>query len=246
MLATVHHKVKEYTGGNRSAIIVWTVGIKLFCVPLYILSARSKRQLYAVQSLFKAINSSIPPHMIRMSRFRQEPLRKSEITQEVTNARQFIFAKHKISFLKTRLFAPLAQLPIWIYASLSLRKMSGMGGFLPNWIDNNLHVPVQIWDLDTTGLWPLAIYIGMLHSINCYLFPAPSTQMKYFLAGLSGISIPIASLLPESVVVFWCTSSTYTLLQNLVFESEFMDKYLGPKNKKISPKLVMTQNELLK
>ena len=236
MLATIHQKVKGYTGSDRSAIVAWTIGIKVCCVPLYFISAKMKRKLNSIQSLLKATNTSVPKSLIMKGAFTQKRVSKLEISRELKAAKTFIYERNNISSPMLSLFAPLLQIPFWTYASLSLRKMSGMGSFLPDWISNSLHVPVQLWDLNNTGFWTLAVYIGMIHSLNCYLFPAPSTRMKYILAGLSGISIPIAGLLPESVVLFWCTSSSFTFFQNLLFESKLMDKHLGKKESKIEYK----------
>lgn len=233
MLSATHHRIKAYTGSDRSAIVVWTIGIKICTIPLYLIAAKTKRKLNTVQSLLKSMNATVPSHIIRIDKFNQRTTSKTDISKKVKVVREFIYERHGIHNPMRKLFAPLIQMPIWLYASLSLRKMSGMGSYLPNWIDNIIQAPVQMWDLDLSGYWALALYVGMVHSLNCYLFPAPSTRMKYFLAGLSGISIPIAGILPESVVIFWCTSCTWTFFQNLFLESTFMNKYLGPKTFKI-------------
>eukprot|EP00834_Sanchytrium_tribonematis_P002293 NODE_67_length_25542_cov_1.476831.p14 type:complete len:244 gc:universal NODE_67_length_25542_cov_1.476831:20574-19843(-) len=233
MLSSLHGRITEYTKSDRVSIIIWTAGFKLMMIPLYIRSAKIKRKLGSMNSLLKALNSSVAKTEILKARFHgKSSPQMSHIKREIDMAKVFIYERHGISSsfsVYSKLLSPLAQIPFWMYASLSLRKMSGLNGWIPNWIDVNLDNTLQLWDLNQTGFVSLAMYLGLLQVLNSYIYPVPNFKIKYLLGGLSALTVPIATLLPESVVIFWCTSTTWTFIQNLMFESSIMDKILGRK-----------------
>ncbi|XP_044270525.1 cytochrome c oxidase assembly protein COX18, mitochondrial isoform X1 [Tribolium madens] len=125
------------------------------------------------------------------------------------------------------------QIPLWISLSVSLRNLVYMlphqdtnaqitftelsvGGFgwIPNLTvaDSSLVLPVSF------GLLNLAIIeMQTLSKIN-----VPTKLQRYltnFFRGLSLMMIPIASVVPSCVVLYWTTSSAFGFVQNLILIS---------------------------
>ena len=236
-MQSIHNQMKEVVGGDRLAIVGWTIVFKVVTIPLYIASAKTKRKLHNATSLMKSMNATVTPNQLKIKWIKEnngKPFTLSQIQSQFgldyRNAKQFINDRHGLKNPLRTLLLPLWQVPPWLYASISLRKMSGMTTLLiPNVINDLISIEPQLWDLNSTGFWSLSLYIGLAHSYNSFLFPAPNKLLKTVLHTLSILSIPIAYLLPESVVIFWCTSTTWTLLQNILFEMPIMDKWIGKK-----------------
>ncbi|KAJ8954075.1 hypothetical protein NQ318_004380 [Aromia moschata] len=133
------------------------------------------------------------------------------------------------------------QIPMWVSLSVALRNLVymlpeqsipakltfaeltvGGFGFVPNLteVDSSLILPVAL------GIINLAIIeLQVLSKVN-----PPTKLQKYltnFFRGLSVFMVPIGASVPSCLVLYWTTSSTYGLIQNLVLLSPRVKRMCG-------------------
>ncbi|CAH0547624.1 unnamed protein product [Brassicogethes aeneus] len=131
------------------------------------------------------------------------------------------------------------QIPMWISFSVSLRNLVyvlpertfqaqmtftelTLGGF--GWIPNLIEV-------DASWIFPVALGIINLAIIEIQSLSRvnPPSKFQNFITnlfrGFSIIMIPIGASVPSCLVLYWTTSSTYGLIQNLVLMSPKVKRF---------------------
>ncbi|KAK9727651.1 hypothetical protein K7432_001681 [Basidiobolus ranarum] len=156
----------------------------------------------------------------------------SELQKQYRDKVKALYRQHKcqpiVSFL-----LPWVQMPLFITLSFTLRDMSGYP--IP-WLGMSGSNPVS--DFDTGGLlwftdltsvdptWTFPLAIGLTHlantELNAYFMKqAPTLKQKVIqnvFRGISVFMIPVASQVPMGICLYWLSSSTYSLLQNIAFK----------------------------
>ncbi|XP_063931071.1 cytochrome c oxidase assembly protein COX18, mitochondrial-like isoform X2 [Zophobas morio] len=153
---------------------------------------------------------------------------KRSIRKQWTN----LIARENCHPFKTTLLV-FFQLPLWVSLSISLRNLVYMlpnqdfhaqltftelsvGGF--GWIPNLVEVDSSLILPVCFGLLNLGIIeLQTLSKVN-----VPTKLQKFltnFFRGLSILMIPIASVVPSCVVLYWTTSSAFGFVQNLILVS---------------------------
>ncbi|XP_071952543.1 cytochrome c oxidase assembly protein COX18, mitochondrial-like isoform X2 [Antedon mediterranea] len=153
---------------------------------------------------------------------------KKVITKMMKNSAKQIYVRDNCHPAKASIMI-LTQIPLWISVSLSLRNMTGAisSNF---YLDPNCVVPTlsdggTLWFTNLVlpdPLYILPLAVGLLNLINIELqtlnvregskFPKLVTNM---LRGLSIIIIPIAAYMPSAITLYWMTSASYSVAQNL-------------------------------
>lgn len=218
-----------------------TLAISCITLPIAVRSRKQQQTILALQPILDA-RKEIIASQVRGSRAGQT-MRSSQ--------RQFLLAyrrervalhrRHGVSTIS--LLAPLAlKLPIWLTFSLALRSMSGTPipaffgsagleqGFLTGGI-------AWIYDLtapDSALLLP--VLFGMLNLINIEvnslrrLLETDQTEspirilLERTMRILSIAFIPLAAQMPAAVCLYWATSASVTLLQNIWLNKVFPNR----------------------
>lgn len=135
----------------------------------------------------------------------------------------------------------LFQIPMWVSLSVALRNLVYMlphsdvqaqltytelslGGF---------SVIQNLTDVDTSWVFPVTLGIINLAIVELQVLSKtnePSKLQKgltYLFRGLSVFMIPIAASVPSCLVLYWTTSSTFGLIQNMVLLPPKVRRMLG-------------------
>jgi membrane protein insertase Oxa1/YidC/SpoIIIJ len=67
---------------------------------------------------------------------------------------------------------------------------------------------------------------------------AKSAAIRLVFIGLAVISAPVAAQMPMAVIIYWITSATFSLAQNLVFRHPIVRSKLGFPSLNASQKLL--------
>lgn len=123
------------------------------------------------------------------------------------------------------------QIPLWISLSFSLRNLIYFQNYSMStegfgWITN-------LTDVD--GLWILPIIFGITNltiiEIQRHVRVKKPSRLQngltYFFRGFSIVMIPIAASVPSCVCLYWFTSSSFGLLQNLILLSPRFRRFVG-------------------
>ncbi|KAK3101304.1 hypothetical protein FSP39_002548 [Pinctada imbricata] len=137
------------------------------------------------------------------------------------------------------------QLPLWVYLSFALRHLSG--GFLMENVDARvikspgMLTEGTLWftDLtvpDPTLLLPIIMCVTNLTNIQLMVWDAKSQGMKPALIGrifvavgrfFSVMIIPLGTIVPSALVLYWTVSAFYALIQNIALRNERVMLALG-------------------
>ncbi|CUS06845.1 unnamed protein product [Tuber aestivum] len=135
------------------------------------------------------------------------------------------------------LLAPVAQIPVWVTASMTLRGMTGVEG-LPTWLRGLGDIGGEAWveeALATEG----ALWFGNLLAADPYLalpmgfsfllfaniemqtkLHPPGTRRQWVFTNvlriLSLAAFPLTANAPAALSLYWSTSAMFSLVQNLI------------------------------
>ncbi|CAJ0824161.1 564_t:CDS:2, partial [Entrophospora sp. SA101] len=194
-----------------------------FTLPLAIYQQKNVVKSISLQPLLKGWNESIKNRLI--SKFKVERKSFSEFQKEFK--RQFNLKKKQIykdnNYRPLKIFIlPFIQLPLFIVINVidSNTKSGGSSSY-------------YLYKNDPTLIFPFAIgFVNLLNiEINSWFtnkkISNPQKLLKYISRGISIIMIPIASQVPMAVCIYWLTSSTFGLFQNLLFRTKFFRGFFG-------------------
>ncbi|KAI9306418.1 60Kd inner membrane protein-domain-containing protein [Cunninghamella echinulata] len=138
---------------------------------------------------------------------------------------------------------PYIQFPLFICMTLSIRDLAALP--LP-WLEQSHDQPIEgfttggfgawldLTAVDTTMIFPILVGAGNLLNIelNAWLSrdQKKTTSQKWITNGLRCLSIafvPIAAHSPMALCIYWCTSSWYSVVQNVAFRIPAVRKCLG-------------------
>ncbi|ORX94085.1 hypothetical protein K493DRAFT_32535 [Basidiobolus meristosporus CBS 931.73] len=156
----------------------------------------------------------------------------NELQKQYRSKVKALYRQHRcqpiVSFL-----LPWVQMPLFITLSFTLRDMSGYP--IP-WLGLSGSNPISgfetgglAWFTDLTSVdptWTFPLAIGLTHlantELNAYFMKqAPTLKQKAIqniFRGISVFMIPVASQVPMGICLYWLSSSTYSLLQNIAFK----------------------------
>ncbi|KAL5018721.1 hypothetical protein ScPMuIL_004443 [Solemya velum] len=132
------------------------------------------------------------------------------------------------------------QLPLWVSMSFALRNMSGclaIQGFKSEMLCPALATEGALWFSnlavpDATFLLPLTF--GIINLINVEIgtlrLEEPTKLMKgitWFLRGIIVMMVPIGSIVPSCMCLYWTSSSLFGLTQNLALKLPRVRRAVG-------------------
>jgi YidC/Oxa1 family membrane protein insertase len=128
-----------------------------------------------------------------------------------------LYARHGVSPFNVMLL-PLAQLPIFMSFFLGLRRLADA---FPTAHEGGMYWFVDLGARDESFYLPVASGLTALALVRLSIPGAPAgasadeaqqvERMKLMMSGLTMISLPVASTMPNSVLLFWIANNTFSL-----------------------------------
>ncbi|CAO3591804.1 unnamed protein product [Absidia cylindrospora] len=167
---------------------------------------------------------------------------QKELNKQYRRKVNQIYSQHGCSQWQL-LSLPWIQLPLFMCMTLSIRDLAALP--LPWW--GQFHTePVHglaqggfsMWSdltvVDPTMVFPFLVGAGNLINIELNAWAArgqeKTTPQKFITNGLRCLSVafvPIAAHAPMALCLYWCTSSWYSVVQNLAFKIPTVRQTLG-------------------
>lgn len=186
-----------------SSIILGTVAIRLMILPAVVWALRNKYRMGMMQ-----------PELLRL----QIRCKRNTHEERVAYAREMQALYKRNNFHPLRSLAPLfVQGPVFMSMFFALRRL---GTAFPEVVDGGALWFVDLSATDITLILPVVTGITMLASVEVGLRTqtaeaSPEGEiMQGILRGLCLTMPLIASYMPCSVLVYWVSTNTFTLLQS--------------------------------
>lgn len=138
--------------------------------------------------------------------------------QQAVEEMQAVYAKHGVS-VPRMLMLPMLQLPVFMSFFLGMRRLAEA---FPDAHAGGAYWFVDLAARDETWMLPAASGLSALALVRLSV-PGPlagmseaeaqqAELMKKVLSGVTLVSLPVASTMPASVLVFWITNNAFSLL----------------------------------
>lgn len=215
-----------------------TALFSLATLPLAIRSRKAQITIAALQPLIDA-ETPIIARQLRKEKPDLAPAEADrELKQRINTYRRALRGRHGVG-LGQVLALPAAKLPLWLLLSFTLRDMAGAA--LPSWLigegDRNIEQGfategfAHIADLTAPDpLVALPVLIGVLNLVNVEVSAAARSRaqpgaglrvvkvVENMLRIVAMVFIPVAAQMPAAVCLYWTSSATLALAQNLALD----------------------------
>ncbi|KAI8914425.1 membrane insertase OXA1/ALB3/YidC [Gorgonomyces haynaldii] len=211
---SLHHNMDWWM-----AISVGTLGLRAaVTLPLALIARRRMHRYQIMQPLLESTRNTLKVQLDRGS------INKQEYRTQLREHRSDLYKTYKCRPQYT-IAMQLTQIPLFLVVAGTLRQMAGYpflwlertqpipgldeGGLL--WLDN-LTIP------DPTLITP--IILGCLHWHN---FSHAKGAWSLVLKSMAILSVPISTMLPSSIMIYWLTSACFSAAQHFLIPQ--LDKY---------------------
>ncbi|CAI2165662.1 18750_t:CDS:2 [Funneliformis geosporum] len=252
-----------------ATILISTILLRtLLTLPIAIIQQKSGARMISLQPQIMDMFEKLKHEVVREVKNRNGTYEEfqRELTKRFRTKINEIYKANKCSPIRNYLL-PWVQIPLFISNSLTLRHIVDSAAHSssdPITGSNALDISTitldsltnggTLWfnDLtlsDPTFIFPLAIGITNFFNIEVHswsLKSQPSLRskiLKNLSRVLSVLMIPVASQAPMAICLYWLSSSTFSIGQNLIFQLPFIQKKFGFSEKKIDISSLPKQTE---
>ncbi|CAG8457326.1 14150_t:CDS:2 [Funneliformis caledonium] len=252
-----------------ATILISTILLRtLLTLPIAIIQQKSGARMISLQPQIMDVFEKLKHEVVREVKKRNGTYEEfqRELTKRFRAKINEIYKANKCSPIRNYLL-PWVQIPLFISNSLTLRHMvdsaaeSSLDPITGSNVLDNSTITLDslinggtLWfnDLtlsDPTFIFPLAIGLTNFFNIEVHswsLKSQPSLRskiLKNLSRVLSVLMIPVASQAPMAICLYWLSSSTFSIGQNLIFQFPFIQKKFGFSEKKIDISSLSKQTE---